>query len=176
MKTEFADITGYYDASRAFDPEPVCMTLGEILAGEDPEVQRWPVRNREPRTIINAHKRAMIHERDGGRCRYCGEHGLRLVVDHIIPRSTFEPHQLDIADRSDNLQSACWDCNEKRSNYETPAIKRLGVTARCWYCVNPEHAEGGACENESLPYPVTVPTFCGRCGISNVPTVEGWIL
>jgi hypothetical protein len=27
-----------------------------------------------------------------------------------------------------------------------------------------------------LPYPVELLVFCGRCGVSHVPQVEGWVL
>jgi hypothetical protein len=27
-----------------------------------------------------------------------------------------------------------------------------------------------------LPYPVRVLVFCGRCGVSTVPAVDGWVL
>ena len=173
MKTEFADITGYYDESRALRDEWTCKSLGEILALEEEPATRWPVRNREPREPINSQKRAIIHERDGGRCRYCARTDERLVLDHIIPRSAFPANQLHIADRSDNLHSACWGCNEKRSNYEAIHIKRLGVVTKCWHCIHPEYDGDNEME---LPYPVTVLVFCGRCGISTVPSVEGWVL
>ena len=171
MMGDFADIAGYYDESLRPRTGPSSKTLGEILSEEIPAPTRWPVRNREPREPIGSQKRAIIHERDGNRCRYCGTPDERLVLDHIIPRSAFPPHLLSIADRSDNLHSACWDCNERRSNYEAPHIKRLGVVAVCWYCANP-HSD----ELDELPYPVTTLVFCGRCGVSSVPCVDGWVL
>lgn len=174
MIDQFSDITGYYDESLPKCESLTVKTLGEILAFEGPEPTRWPVRNREPREPISSHKRAIIHERDGGICRYCGTPDERLVLDHIIPRSAFTKGQLHIADRSDNLHSACWGCNERRSNYEAIHIKRLGVVAQCFYCVHPEYNEE---DNEmELPYPVRVLVFCGRCGVSTVPEVEGWVL
>lgn len=171
MISDFADITGYYDDSRPPWKGANSRTLIDILSEELPPRVRWPVRNREPREPISSQKRAIIHERDGGICRYCGTPDERLVLDHIIPRSTFTKSQLRIADRSDNLHSACWSCNERRSNYEAIHLKRLGVTAACWYCLNPEQDE-----LDELPYPLPVLVFCGRCGISNVPAVEGWVL
>lgn len=173
--TQFEDITGYYDDSLPKCESVTVKTLGEILAVEEEPPVRWPVRNREPREPISAHKRAIIHERDGGMCRYCGTRDERLVLDHIIPRSAFTKGQLHVADRSDNLHSACWGCNERRSNYEAIHIKRLGVTAACFYCVNPEYAYDGDASVQ-LPYPVNVLVFCGRCGISSVPSVAGWVL
>jgi len=175
MITQFADITGYYDHSLPICESVEPRSLGEILAMEEAPAVRWPVRNREPREPISSQKRAIIHERDGGICRYCGRSDQRLVLDHIIPRSTFAKGQIRIADRSDNLHSACWDCNENRSNYEAIHIKRLGVTAACFYCVHPEYEYDGDTSVE-LPYPVNILVFCGRCGISSVPAVEGWVL
>lgn len=171
--TDFCDITGYYDASRVMSGAIHAVSLGAILDAEEAPATRWPVRNREPRTPISSQKRAIIHARDGGICRYCGTPDERLVLDHIIPRSAFPAHQLHIADRSDNLHSACWDCNARRSNYESIWTKRLGVVARCFYCLHPEHEGDDA---EPLPYPVTVLVFCGGCGVSSVPTIEGWVL
>lgn len=170
---DFCDITGYYDQSRTWAEGIHVRSLAEILAWEDEPARRWPVRNREPRLPINSQKRAIIHERDGGMCRYCGVTDEVLVLDHIVPRSAFLTSQIHIADRSDNLHSACWDCNSRRSNFEATHIKRLGVVAQCWYCVHPEHREDDELE---MPYPVNVLVFCGRCGVSNVPEVEGWVL
>lgn len=171
--TEFCDIAGYYDESRVMSERVETVSLASILAMEDEPAQRWPVRNREQREPINSQKRAIIHERDGGICRYCGTPDEQLVLDHIIPRSAFPASQLHIADRSDNLHSACWSCNERRSNYEAIHIKRLGVVVRCWYCVNPEYDADYALE---LPYPVNKLVFCGRCGVSHVPEIAGWVL
>ena len=123
------NIYGYFDNSRfpeEIDPSNAQWTwetqsgqpktLGEILT--DPEsYRRWPIRNREERTEISAQKRAIIHERDGHICRLCGNGGQMLTIDHIIPRSAFPANMLHIVDRSDNLISACWDCNEGKSNY-----------------------------------------------------------
>lgn len=173
--TQFEDITGYYDDSLAPSTWTEPKTLGEILSMDEEPAQRWPVRNRAPREPISSQKRAIIHERDGGICRYCGTPDEQLVLDHIIPRSAFHPAHIDYADRSDNLHSACWSCNERRSNYEAHHIKRLGVVVQCWYCVNPEYAYDGDTSVE-LPYPVRTLVYCGRCGISAVPCVEGWVL
>lgn len=173
MKTEFADITGYYDDSRAQPDDYQVRTLAEIFDMEEAPAVRWPVLNSEPREPISSQKRAIIHERDGKICRYCGTSDELLVLDHIIPRSAFPAHQLRIADRSDNLHSACWDCNQKRSNFEAVHIKRLGVVVRCWYCVNRDHSES---DEAFLPYPVDKPVFCGQCGVSHVPAIEGWVL
>lgn len=173
--TSFADITAYYDDSRTPSETCAAISLGEILDRVDEPYGRWPVRNREERTPIDSQKRAIIHERDGGICRLCGTGGHLLTVDHIIPRSAFAPEDLRIADRSDNLHSACWDCNQRKSNYESSHIKKMGVTAACWYCVNPGYGEFDE-PLDGLPYPLPLLAYCGRCGISNVPAVEGWVL
>lgn len=173
--TNFADITAYYDNSRIHSDTITTKTLAQIFEEWEEPFVRWPIRNREPRTPIDSQKRAIIHERDGGVCRLCGTGGRTLTVDHIIPRSAFPSAHIRYADRSDNLHSACWPCNEAKSNYESVYTKRLGVVAQCWYCANPEYAYDGDISVE-LPYPVRVLVFCGRCGISNVPEVAGWVL
>lgn len=172
MIADFANILAYHDDSRTVSKTDAWRTvsLRELLTGDGQEIVRWPVRNREERTEISSQKRAIIHERDGGICRYCAKTGM-LVVDHIVPRSAFLAGDLEVADRSDNLHSACWGCNEARSNYETGFRKRLGVTAACFYCLHPEHCSEYS-DGEPLPYPVNILAFCGRCGISNVPSMD----
>ena len=173
--TDFCDITAYYDESRTHSEHIHAISLGDLLDRMEAPRKRWPIRNTEPRTPISSQKRAIIHERDGGICRLCGTGGHVLTVDHIIPRSAFEASHLADADRSDNLVSACWDCNQRKSNYESDGIKRMGVVDACWYCLNPGHGEFDN-TGDPMPYPVNVMVFCGRCGISCVPTVEGWVL
>src|SRR5699024_9028535 len=78
---------------------------------------RWPIRNTEPREPASPAKRAIIYQRDGETCWYCWTGGGGpLQLDHIIPRTAFPTHQLHIADRSDNLVTACASCNEATSN------------------------------------------------------------
>jgi len=174
VKTDTADICGYFRESWA---EPATETatwaasLDRTIETWRTPFERWPVRNREPRTPTSSQKRAIIHQRDGGVCKLCYRPA-RLTVDHIIPRSAFPADKLHIADRSDNLISACWPCNEAKSNYERTQRKRMGVVAACWYCLTPPLEEW-----EHLPYPVDVSVYCRRCGgDSHVPAVEGWIL
>lgn len=176
LKSETTDILGYYDDSwwtpktegvtRSF-----AMALSDMIDRIGLPLERWPVRNREDRTPINSQKRAIIHLRDGDICKFCGTDSALLTVDHIIPRSAFPADQLEIADRSDNLISACWPCNEAKSNFERDQRKRLGVVAACWYCKAPELGDDG-----QLPCPVNTLVFCGRCGVSHVPDIEGWVL
>lgn len=171
LMNETADILGYYDKSiRPQDPDDNIFSLGQILERIQTPAYRWPIRNREERTEISSQKRAIIHARDGGLCRYCGDGGHLLTVDHIIPRSAFPADKLHIADRSDNLISACWDCNEGKSNYENDQRKKMGVTVACWDCTNHAHDD----EREDRPYAPHL-AFCGRCGITRVPELS-WIL
>lgn len=176
VKTDTQDICGYFRDSWA---EPVkaeevttyAAAVDRAIEALQTPFERWPVRNREPRTPISSQKRAIIHARDGGVCRLCYRPS-RLTVDHIIPRSAFPADKLQIADRSDNLISACWPCNEAKSNYERSQRKRMGVVVACWYCLTPPLEEW-----EDLPYPVDVLVYCGRCGgDSHVPAVQGWVL
>lgn len=176
LKSETTDILGYYDDSwwtprEAGVTRSFAMALADFIDRQETPLERWPRRNREERTPISSQKRAIIHERDGGICKFCGVDGVVLTVDHIIPRSAFPADQLEIADRSDNLISACWDCNHTKSNYERDQRKRLGIVVACWYCVTPELEE-----DELLPYPVDKLVFCGQCGVSHVPAIEGWVL
>ena len=168
--TETKSIAGYYDETyKKTNRDP--MSLAEIFSERIEEPQRWPVRNREERTEISSQKRAIIHSRDGGLCRYCGDSGMQLTVDHIIPRSTFPEDQLHIADRSDNLISACWPCNEGKSNFEHGQRKYMGVTVACWDCLNHAHDDE---YRDDRPYAEYL-TFCGRCGITRVPDLS-WII
>lgn len=180
LKTDVVDICGYYKDSRppSAHGNTYADALDEAIAMWETPFTRWPVRNRQPRTPIRSQKRAIIHERDGGSCKMCGIAGVMLTVDHIIPRSAFAADDLATADRSDNLVSACWPCNERKSNFESSGSKRLGVVMACWYCLHPEHGEPDE-YGYSLEDPVTasVKVFCGRCGVTSaVPAVEGWVL
>ena len=84
----------------------------------------------------------IVPAREGGHCRHCPLTGIFVVV-HTMPGSTFLAGDLRIADRSDNLASACWGCNENKSNFEHEQTKLLGVTAVCFYCTYPEHSREG---------------------------------
>lgn len=167
-QNEVTDITAY-----AFDSNVA--VAGDLLERLESTPARWPVRNREDREAITPLKRAIIHERDGNVCRICGTGGHVLTVDHIIPRSAFTIPQLRIADRSDNLISACWDCNQEKSNYESMQRKRIGVTAQCWDCLNANPFDGDWHEDHPERPEMTIQAFCGRCGITRVPGLN-WIL
>ena len=175
---EVTDITAYAFESikrQEFgDPQTLEAGMDNLVARLGIPAARWPVRNREERTPIPSQKRAIIHERDGGACRICGTGGHMLTIDHIIPRSTFTENQLHIADRSDNLISACFGCNEEKSNYEYPQDKRLGVTAACWECQNSISIDNEWDDDIERPH-MTIQAFCGRCGITRVPDLA-WVL
>lgn len=153
--------------------------LDEYLEALKKPLERYPVLNRETREPIEAQKRAIIHERDGGRCWYCDMAVHPLTVDHIVPRSTFPADLLELADRSDNLVSACWPCNERKSNYRriwNP--RRPGVTARCWECLHGCWEEcTPACGHETGEAPEQrVVAFCGRHGTTTRVPDESWLL
>lgn len=162
--------------------------LDGVLESAAAEPVRAEVRNREPRVQMGGHKWHLIHERDGGRCWMCGD----LVpkgtgeVDHLIPRSSFAADDLHIADRSDNLRTACVGCNQRKSNFliwwaPVDGVT-IGVTAKCWDCANdcgidPEIDPEGYSEYwaDRWTPQMTVPAYCARCGHTWVPDA-GWLL
>ncbi|MFM2080847.1 MAG: hypothetical protein RLZZ124_1809 [Cyanobacteriota bacterium] len=54
--------------------------------------------------------RRNLFQRDGHCCQYCGSHGDRLSVDHVIPRSRGGEHSWD------NVTTACLRCNVNKGN------------------------------------------------------------
>lgn len=174
-QNEVTDITAYaFDSSKPDGDGSLEESLEQLLKHLGTQPARWPVHNREDREAIAPLKRAIIHKRDGNVCRICGTGGHVLTVDHIIPRSAFTIPQLRIADRSDNLISACWDCNMEKSNYESMQRKRLGVTVSCWDCNNSLPDDEWHEEFSDRPE-MTIQAFCGRCGVTRVPGLN-WIL
>lgn len=178
LKADIKDPAGYWNESRFSDSRlrSIGECASEYLERLQHQNERFPVQNREPRTEISSQKRAIIHQRDGGLCVYCFQGWSELTVDHVIPRSSFPVEQLNIADRSDNLVSACWPCNEAKSNFGHRGHKKLGVTVACWDCMNPEIVQSeDHLDRELIPY-LKYKAFCGRCGItSSVPELS-WIL
>lgn len=63
-------------------------------------------RNHGQKWIRNT-RRCAIYARDRFTCVYCEEPGKRLLLDHVEPFGGNE---------SDNLVSACWDCNGEKGD------------------------------------------------------------
>jgi 5-methylcytosine-specific restriction endonuclease McrA len=55
-------------------------------------------------------RRRRIYARDGHRCVYCGRLAEKLTLDHVIPRSKGGTNV------SENLITACMDCNRDRGD------------------------------------------------------------
>ena len=53
-----------------------------------------------------------VYKRDNYTCRYCGQTGIPLTVDHLVLWENGGPSTLD------NLLTACKKCNKKRGNME----------------------------------------------------------
>ncbi len=56
--------------------------------------------------------RLAVMERDGWRCRHCGDYLRRLVVHHVKPAIQFGEVTAD-AWRMANCVTLCWRCHEK---------------------------------------------------------------
>lgn len=111
---------------------------GVMLRGPE----RHPRRNYAERTPMAQWLREAIIERDGRCCRLCGQREGTFQIDHIIPRSAFRKWELALADRSDNLQTACTRCNATKSNYRMSTARRtVGVTVACIECAPPRDWE-----------------------------------
>lgn len=52
--------------------------------------------------------RAQVFERDNYTCQYCGQRGVRLECDHVVPVSRGGGHEMD------NLAAACFACNRSK--------------------------------------------------------------
>ena len=92
--------------------------------------------DRKPATkSISPKLRMEVLERDGYTCQLCGatagdpstynpSRKVRLHVDHILPDS--QEGQLDL----ENLRTLCSDCNQGRSNIQTPSETARNILAR----------------------------------------------
>lgn len=78
-----------------------------------------PGRDR-PSGPVWARLRGEIFERDDYTCQYCGERGVRLECDHVIPVS------LGGETCHENLVTACFPCNRSKRN-RTPEEWRGGA-------------------------------------------------
>ena len=57
---------------------------------------------------ISSKRRAMVYERDGRQCQYCGARGIKLECDHVHPVSRGGSHD------DSNLVTACVGCNRSK--------------------------------------------------------------
>lgn len=148
------------------DPVPISAASDELLDELLTANQRQPVRNHEERVELGPLLRAGLWRRDGGHCWICEErvYGVQ-VADHIVPRSSFTPETVWLADRSDNLALAHWYCNENRSNRSYIRPAPLGITTECFECAEwlAEYADESG---------LTTKCFCMNCGMSGVTLGE----
>ena len=89
---------------------------GRALAGN--RLLEWdslkaPAETYRPSAEVWMQIRARIFERDNFTCRYCGARGVQLECDHVTPVSQGGSSE------SDNLVTACRDCN-RRKGARTP--------------------------------------------------------
>lgn len=69
------------------------------------EVPQADADERTPRRSLSVRKRFFVLKRDEYKCRLCGQSGVPLEVDHIVPANRGGSDQLD------NLQTLCFACN-----------------------------------------------------------------
>lgn len=151
----------------------------DIIDALNRQRERHPVVRTGAREPTDIYKRRLIFIRDGYTCQWCGRHtdpddpapGMELVLDHVLPWSA------NGSDRSDNLRTLCYRCNEDRSNYIEPNPPRLiGVTASCYWCAR----QKGEMPNLLVGVPPReldrIPAFCGRCSAASWVPRAGWLL
>lgn len=82
------------------------------LAGEENEFSKYIrgpfVDSGRPAAAEWAQLRRAVFERDDYTCRYCGQRGVRLECDHVIPVSRGGEHGME------NLATACRTCNRSK--------------------------------------------------------------
>jgi 5-methylcytosine-specific restriction endonuclease McrA len=76
-------------ATRSY-PRPSVIRLG------------YMVRRPRPRVKLTKHE---IYQRDNHMCQYCGRTGVRLTIDHVVPRHKGGEYSWT------NLVTACAECN-----------------------------------------------------------------
>jgi hypothetical protein len=149
-----------------FDSMRLVFAADEAMTFIGTVFERLPVLNREPRPESEANRQlwGALMRRDGSRCWMCNRPDGFMVIDHLIPRSSFVASDIHLADRSDNLRIACWDCNQEKSNRDYPFKRPLPIV---WMCrediqVN-EFGEVVLFEDDEL-----VPAYCARhnCAVS----------
>ena len=124
---------------------------------------RSRIGGREP---IHPVVRKLVYARDGYRCRWCGS-SERLTLDHVVPWSAGG------SDRSDNLRTLCWECNEDRSNFRTDSdvARPVGVTDLCLPCWLP-HLYADEVPADDCPH---IPVYCGQCSAVSWTHHEVWV-
>ena len=67
---------------------------------------------KKKRKTYSKEERKIIYNRSGGRCELCGQRLLleNMTLDHVIPLS------MGGEDSMENLQAACYACNQFKSN------------------------------------------------------------
>jgi 5-methylcytosine-specific restriction endonuclease McrA len=65
---------------------------------------------RVPRAVKRRISRRVLFARDGHRCVYCGTHGGRLTLDHVVPRSRGGDSTWE------NVVTACAPCNLRKGD------------------------------------------------------------
>ena len=65
---------------------------------------------RRPRAAARRITRRAVFARDGYACQYCGVEGVRLTVDHVLPRARGGPSSWD------NAVTACAPCNLRKGD------------------------------------------------------------
>ena len=73
---------------------------------------------RRPRAAARRITRRAVFARDGHSCQYCGVEGVRLTVDHVLPRSRGG------ANSWLNTVAACGGCNQRKDD-RTPSEARM---------------------------------------------------
>ena len=102
-------------------------TPGEVPAIAERKVSAI-VPEAEPDYYEDPDLRTGLMDRDGWRCRYCGETvtAMTATLDHVIPRSLGGPNT------AENLATACLTCNAIKSGrtYEEAAPQMLAALSR----------------------------------------------
>lgn len=75
-----------------------------------PHVIRLRSYVRVPRAARRRISRRALFARDGWSCAYCGESGVRLTLDHVVPRSRGGPSVWE------NVVASCVPCNLRKGD------------------------------------------------------------
>ena len=127
----------------------------KLLAPHAPRAVVDPTRLGIPRKPLPPLLRRSVLQRDGFRCVWCQNTGVRFEVDHIVPW---------IAGGSDhpvNLRTLCRECNQERSNrvLEEFDSRALPIVWRCFSC-----DEWGDIEFDvEATGPALIAAYCTTC-------------